>query len=140
MVDQYISALLSLDPSPTTLAMLGVCLDFCTSQKDKATIDKHKVSCLHHIMDCRFSGLLYLPLNKSRLTTLQAAMLDLYIKSVLMSKTKTHQHILDKSGSLLRHVSHSEFKELLLPSIQKTMLRSPENAMQGELLFGLSWL
>ncbi|XP_019724953.1 eIF-2-alpha kinase activator GCN1-like [Hippocampus comes] len=82
--------------------MLGVCLDFCTSQKDKATIDKHK-----------------------------GAMLDLYIKMVLMSKTKTHQHILDKSGSLLRHVSHSEFKELLLPSIQKTMLRSPENAMQA---------
>ncbi|XP_051924087.1 eIF-2-alpha kinase activator GCN1 [Hippocampus zosterae] len=102
LVDQYISALLSLDPSPTTLAMLGVCLDFCASHKDKATIDKHK-----------------------------GAMLDLYIKSVLMSKTKTHQHILDKSGSLLRHVSHSEFKELLLPSIQKTMLRSPENAMQA---------
>ncbi|XP_061622693.1 stalled ribosome sensor GCN1 isoform X2 [Phyllopteryx taeniolatus] len=100
LVDQYISTLLSLDPSPTTLAMLGVCLDFCTAQKDKATIDQHK-----------------------------SAMLDLYIKSVLMSKTKTHQHILDKSGSLLRHVCHPEFKELLLPSMQKTMLRSPENAM-----------
>ncbi|XP_054628453.1 eIF-2-alpha kinase activator GCN1 isoform X1 [Dunckerocampus dactyliophorus] len=102
LVDQYISTLLSLDPSSTTLAMLGVCLDFCTAQKDKATIDKHK-----------------------------SAMLDLYIKTVLISKTKTQQHILDKSGSLLRHVSHSEFKELLLPSVQKTMLRSPENAMQA---------
>lgn len=49
-----------------------------------------------------------------------------------MSKTKPQQHILDKSGSLLRHVTHSEFKELLLPSLQKTMLRSPENAMQSE--------
>lgn len=69
---------------------------------------------------------------------LQGAMLDLYIKAVLMSKTKPQQHILDKSGSLLRHVSHSEFKELLLPSMQKTMLRSPENAMQSEkLLFHL---
>ncbi|XP_018524768.1 eIF-2-alpha kinase activator GCN1 [Lates calcarifer] len=101
LVDQYISTLLSLDQSPTTLAMLGVCLDFCTAQKDKATIEKHK-----------------------------SALLDLYIKSVLMSKTKPQQHILDKSGSLLRHVSHSEFKELLLPTLQKTMLRSPENAMQ----------
>ncbi|KAF1388856.1 hypothetical protein PFLUV_G00067070 [Perca fluviatilis] len=101
LVDEYISTLLSLDQSPTTLAMLGVCLDFCTAQKDKATIEKHK-----------------------------SALLDLYIKSVLMSKTKPYQHILDKSGSFLRHVSHSEFKELLLPALQKTMLRSPENAMQ----------
>uniref|UniRef100_A0A7N8Y6V6 GCN1 activator of EIF2AK4 n=1 Tax=Mastacembelus armatus TaxID=205130 RepID=A0A7N8Y6V6_9TELE len=101
LVDEYISTLLSLDQSPTSLAMLGLCLDFCTTQKDKATIEKHK-----------------------------SALLDLYIKSVLMSKTKPQQHILDKSGSLVRHVSHSEFKELLLPSLQKTMLRSPENAMQ----------
>ncbi|XP_069022317.1 stalled ribosome sensor GCN1 [Embiotoca jacksoni] len=101
LVDQYISTLLTLDQSPTTLAMLGVCLDFCSAQKDKATIEKHK-----------------------------SAMLDLYVKSVLMSKTKPQQHVLDKSGSVLRHVSHSEFKELLLPTLQKTMLRSPENAMQ----------
>ncbi|KAE8291635.1 eIF-2-alpha kinase activator GCN1 [Larimichthys crocea] len=102
LVDQYISTLLSLDQSPTTLAMLGMCLDFCTAQKEKATIEKHK-----------------------------SAMLDLYIKSVLMSKTKPQQHILEKSGSLLRHVTHSEFKELLLPTLQKTMLRSPENAIQA---------
>lgn len=44
LVDQYISTLLSLDQSPTTLAMLGMCLDFCTAQKDKASIEKHKVS------------------------------------------------------------------------------------------------
>lgn len=49
-----------------------------------------------------------------------------------MSKTKPPKHILVKSGSLLRHVSHSEFKELLLPALQKTLLRSPENAMQSE--------
>lgn len=63
----------------------------------------------------------------------QSALLDLYVKSVLMSKTKPQQHILDKSASLLRHVSHPEFKEMLLPTLQKTMLRSPENAMQSEL-------
>lgn len=62
----------------------------------------------------------------------QSAVLDLYIKSVLMSKTKPQQHILDRSSSFLRHVSHSEFKDLLLPTLQKTMLRSPENAMQSE--------
>ncbi|KAM3611156.1 uncharacterized protein V6R79_014354 [Siganus canaliculatus] len=101
LVDKYISTLLSLDQSPTTLAILGMCLDFCTAQKEKETIEKHK-----------------------------SALLDLYTKTVLMSKTKPQQHILDKSGSLLRHASHSEFKEQLLPTLQKTMLRSPENAIQ----------
>lgn len=43
LVDQYISSLLRLDPSPTTLVMLGMCLDFCAAQKQKATIEKHKV-------------------------------------------------------------------------------------------------
>lgn len=62
----------------------------------------------------------------------QSALLDLYIKTVLMSKTKPQQHILDKSTSLLCHVTHSDFQELLLPALQKTMLRSPENAMQSE--------
>ncbi|XP_005746121.1 translational activator GCN1 [Pundamilia nyererei] len=101
MVNQYISTLLTLEQSPTTLALLGVCFDFCSAQKDNATIEKHR-----------------------------SALLDLYVKSVLMSKTKPQQHILDKSTSLLRHVSHPEFKETLLPTLQKTMLRSPENAMQ----------
>uniref|UniRef100_A0A3P8W649 GCN1 activator of EIF2AK4 n=1 Tax=Cynoglossus semilaevis TaxID=244447 RepID=A0A3P8W649_CYNSE len=101
LVDQYISTLLSLDQSPTTLVMLGVCLDFCSAKKDIAKIGEYKSS-----------------------------LLDLYIKSVLMSKTKSQHHILNKSSSIIRHVTHSEFKEHLLPTLQKTMLRSPENAMQ----------
>uniref|UniRef100_A0A8C2GUE6 GCN1 activator of EIF2AK4 n=1 Tax=Cyprinus carpio TaxID=7962 RepID=A0A8C2GUE6_CYPCA len=60
----------------------------------------------------------------------QAALLDLYVKTVLMSKTRPHQHILEKSGSMLRHMSHAEFKEQLLPTLQKALLRSPENSMQ----------
>ncbi|CAL8247414.1 unnamed protein product [Merluccius merluccius] len=101
LVDQYISTLLSLDQNPVHLVLLGVCFDFCTAQKDMATINKHK-----------------------------SALLDLYMKSVLMSKTRPQQHVLNKSSSMLRHISHSEFKDMLLPAMQKTMLRSPENAMQ----------
>lgn len=44
MVNQYISTLLTLEQSPTTLALLGVCFDFCSAQKDNATIEKHRVS------------------------------------------------------------------------------------------------
>ncbi|KAJ3604484.1 hypothetical protein NHX12_029224 [Muraenolepis orangiensis] len=101
LVDQYISTLLSLEQNPVRLVLLGVCFDFCTAQKDMGTINKHK-----------------------------SAVLDLYMKSALMSKTRPQQHVLSKSGSMLHHVSHAEFKDLLLPAMQKAMLRSPENAMQ----------
>ncbi|KAJ8263285.1 hypothetical protein COCON_G00157420 [Conger conger] len=101
LVDEYMSTLLSLDQNPGSLALLGMCVDFCTAQKDTGTIQKHK-----------------------------GAMLELYLKTVLMSKTPPPQHILERSGSVLRHVSHPEFKEQLLPALQKAMLRSPENSMQ----------
>nr|XP_055023389.1 eIF-2-alpha kinase activator GCN1 [Misgurnus anguillicaudatus] len=101
LVDQYMSSLLSLDQNCVSLPLLALCVDFCTAQKDINTINKHK-----------------------------AALLDLYMKTVLMSKTRPLQHILEKSGSILRHVSHSEFKEHLLPTLQKALLRSPENSMQ----------
>ncbi|XP_026072938.1 eIF-2-alpha kinase activator GCN1-like [Carassius auratus] len=100
LVDQYMSTLLSLDQSCVCVPLLGLCVDFCTAHKDIATINKHK-----------------------------ASLLDLYVKTVLMSKTRPHQHILEKSGSMLRHMSHAEFKEQLLPTLQKALLRSPENSM-----------
>uniref|UniRef100_A0A671RTK2 TOG domain-containing protein n=1 Tax=Sinocyclocheilus anshuiensis TaxID=1608454 RepID=A0A671RTK2_9TELE len=95
------STLLCLDQSCVSVPLLGLCVDFCSAQRDIATINKHK-----------------------------AAFLDLYMKTVLMSKTRPHQHILEKSGSMLRHMSHAEFKEQLLPTLQKALLRSPENSMQ----------
>lgn len=134
-MDQYFSTLLSLDQSPTTLAMLGICLDFCTAHKDKETIEKHKVSSFFYLTESQVAVFDTTIINLvSTNFFFQSALLDLYIKSVLMSKTKPQQHILDKSGSLLRHVSHSEFKDLLLPTLQKTMLRSPENAIHSKML------
>ncbi|XP_063049670.1 stalled ribosome sensor GCN1 [Engraulis encrasicolus] len=101
LVDECMTTVLAAEASSTSLALLGVCADFCTAQKDLATVHKHK-----------------------------GAMLELYVKTVLMSKTVPHQHILERSGSVLRHVTHEEFKDQLLPTLQKAMLRSPENCMQ----------
>lgn len=39
----------------------------------------------------------------------------------------------DNCAPLLRYVSHSEFKDLVLPALQKSLLRSPENAIESEL-------
>uniref|UniRef100_A0A672Q2U8 GCN1 activator of EIF2AK4 n=1 Tax=Sinocyclocheilus grahami TaxID=75366 RepID=A0A672Q2U8_SINGR len=99
LVDQYMSTLLSLDQSCVSVPLLGLCVDFCTA---------------------------------SNTVVFQAALLDLYVKTVLMSKTRPLK--LDvcfqvKSGSMLRHMSHTEFKEQLLPTLQKALLRSPENSM-----------
>ena len=40
---------------------------------------------------------------------------------------------------LLCHLTHDEFKNSVLPAVQKAMLRSPENVMQGRLLAEMSF-
>ncbi|XP_026540403.1 eIF-2-alpha kinase activator GCN1 [Notechis scutatus] len=101
LVDQYLSIILHLEANQGYAIMLGFLVQFCTSQKDLSTINKHK-----------------------------AALLDFYVKTILMSKTKPHKHILDNCAPLLRYVSHSEFKDLMLPALQKSLLRSSENAIE----------
>uniref|UniRef100_A0A673J661 EIF-2-alpha kinase activator GCN1-like n=1 Tax=Sinocyclocheilus rhinocerous TaxID=307959 RepID=A0A673J661_9TELE len=110
LVDQYMSTLLCLDQSCVSVPLLGLCVDFCSALL------------LVVIVLCSF--------NSSNAIVFQATFLDLYMKTVLMSKTRPHQHIL--GGSMLRHMSHAEFKEQLLPTLQKALLRSPENSMQSE--------
>ncbi|XP_039627562.1 eIF-2-alpha kinase activator GCN1 isoform X1 [Polypterus senegalus] len=101
LADQYVSTVLALEQNQTHMCMLGVLLDYCSASKDVTTIQKHKT-----------------------------ALLDLYTKTVLMSKTKPHKHVLDKCAPLLRQVNHHEFKDVLLPTLQKSMLRSPENVIE----------
>ncbi|XP_043572024.1 eIF-2-alpha kinase activator GCN1 [Chiloscyllium plagiosum] len=101
LAQQYLATTVSLEPNPLHLAMLGVLVQYCTDQKDIATINKHK--------------------NQ---------MLDLYMKTVLMSKTKPPKYLLERCEPLLRHVSHEEFKSSLLPTMHKSILRSPENVIE----------
>nr|XP_033809981.1 eIF-2-alpha kinase activator GCN1 isoform X2 [Geotrypetes seraphini] len=101
LVDQYFSTTLCLEPHQSYTAMLGLLVQFCTSQKEVEVIRRHKSS-----------------------------LLDFYIKMVLMSKQKPEKYVLDACGPLVRHISHTEFKDLLLPTLQKSLLRSPENVIQ----------
>ncbi|KAJ7309597.1 hypothetical protein JRQ81_007650, partial [Phrynocephalus forsythii] len=102
LVDQYLSVILGLEASQAYAAMLGLLVQFCTGQKELGIVNRHK-----------------------------SALLDFYMKTILMSKTKPQKHLLDKCAPLLRYVSHSEFKDLLLPALQKSLLRSPENAIEA---------
>lgn len=89
----------------------------------------------------------------------QSALLDFYLKTILMSKTKPQKHVLvrqclellvmlshrqhcpvlsalsplqDSCSPLLRYMSHAEFKDSVLPTLQKSLLRSPENVIESE--------
>jgi len=43
----------------------------------------------------------------------------------------------DSCSPLLRYVSHAEFKDLVLPTLQKSLLRSPENVIESESVISL---
>uniref|UniRef100_M3XH46 Stalled ribosome sensor GCN1-like N-terminal domain-containing protein n=1 Tax=Latimeria chalumnae TaxID=7897 RepID=M3XH46_LATCH len=98
---EYMSTALSLEPNQSYLGMLGIVVQFCSTQKDLTTVNKH-----------------------------QSALVELFVKTVLMSKTKPQKHILDNCVPLLRHFTHQDFKETVLPTLQKSLLRSPENVIE----------
>lgn len=43
LVEQYLSAILSLEPSPSYAGLLGLLVQFCTSQKELDVVNQHKV-------------------------------------------------------------------------------------------------
>ncbi|XP_006019968.1 eIF-2-alpha kinase activator GCN1 [Alligator sinensis] len=101
LVDQYLSVILGLEPNQSYAAMLGLLVQFCTIQKEMDVVNRHK-----------------------------SALLDFYVKTILMSKTKPQKHLLENCSPLLRYMSHTEFKDLVLPTLQKSLLRSPENVIE----------
>ncbi|NXD39989.1 GCN1 kinase, partial [Copsychus sechellarum] len=101
LVDQYLSVILGLEPNQSYAAMLGLVVQFCTAQKEMDIIKRYK-----------------------------SALLDFYLKTILMSKTKPQKHVLDSCSPLLRYMSHPEFKDSVLPTLQKSLLRSPENVIE----------
>ncbi|XP_055986980.1 stalled ribosome sensor GCN1 [Sorex fumeus] len=101
LVEQYLSAILSLEPNQNYVGMLGLLVQFCTDHKEMDVVGQHK-----------------------------AALLEFYVKNILMSKVKPQKYLLDSCAPLLRYMSHAEFKDLILPTIQKSLLRSPENVIE----------
>ncbi|KAM9194723.1 stalled ribosome sensor GCN1 [Dugong dugon] len=101
LVEQYLLAILSLEPNQNYAGMLGLLVQFCTNHREMDVVTRHK-----------------------------GVLLDFYMKNVLMSKVKPQKYLLDSCAPLLRYMSHSEFKDLILPTIQKSLLRSPENVIE----------
>ena len=62
-------------------------------------------------------------------SSLKSKLIEILVKTILAAKTKTNSHIIRGTYPLLRRVNHDEFKEHLLPSLLKAMLRNPEIVM-----------
>ncbi|XP_049938173.1 eIF-2-alpha kinase activator GCN1 [Schistocerca serialis cubense] len=107
----YVNAITNLDPGAHVL-VLGSCLiQYLTCIKKTDLFNKFK-----------------------------AHLLDIFIKVAISCKTKPSLFLIEESRPLLRHVTHEEFKQTLLPAMQKAMLRNPEVILEciGYVLVGLS--
>ncbi|KAM4708063.1 stalled ribosome sensor GCN1 [Discoglossus pictus] len=101
LVDRYLDTIVTLEPNPNFAGVLGLSAKFCMRHKEMEILNKYRNN-----------------------------LLDFYVKMVLMSKGKPPKYILESCVPLLQHLSHSEFKEQVLPMLQKSLLRSPENVIE----------
>ncbi|XP_013411317.1 eIF-2-alpha kinase activator GCN1 [Lingula anatina] len=65
------------------------------------------------------------------LTKYKGHFVEQYLKGVLGSRTKPAVHLLESCKEFLRHISHEDFKDKILPAVQKAMLRNPEIVLQA---------
>ncbi|XP_072271584.1 stalled ribosome sensor GCN1 [Pyxicephalus adspersus] len=101
LVEKYLDAVFSLEPNQNVAGILGLAVQFCVKQNKKEILNKYR-----------------------------SKFLDFYVKTILMSKVKPPKYILESSTPLLQHITHDEFKEHILPMLQKSLLRSPENVIE----------
>ncbi|XP_077511063.1 lethal (3) 80Fj [Amblyomma americanum] len=100
--NSYVEVLSSLEPSCAVLLTWCFLIAYLDAQKQRDVIHSHK-----------------------------AKFLEVFKTVVLMSKTPPPTHVLEHSRCLLRHATHEDFKEQLMPALQKAMLRNPEIIMES---------
>ncbi|KAH9524200.1 translational activator of GCN4 [Bulinus truncatus] len=96
-IEKYADIVAGLEQSALTLPLIGLVMKYLASNKMSDTIQKHK-----------------------------STFLDIYLKQVIASRAAPSRAVLFNNTELLRHCTHEDFKELVLPAIQKAMLRNPE--------------
>ncbi|XP_052833677.1 eIF-2-alpha kinase activator GCN1 [Octopus bimaculoides] len=69
--------------------------------------------------------------NKECIQACKKPFCDLYLKQVLAYRSTPPLHLLENCQSLLRHVNHEDFNEILQPAAQKATLRNPEIILQA---------
>ncbi|KAF7989110.1 hypothetical protein HCN44_007420 [Aphidius gifuensis] len=78
--------------------------------------------------------------NEILIDTFKEKILDAFIKLTISCKKKPQLFVVDASYPLLNRITHDEFKNQLLPAMQRGMLRNPELIIGsvGHILSGLS--
>ena len=61
----------------------------------------------------------------------KSTLMDLLVKLVISNKIKTQPHVLRSLQPLFKTITHDEFKNSLLPTMSKAMLRNPELVMEA---------
>ncbi|XP_039292554.1 eIF-2-alpha kinase activator GCN1 [Nilaparvata lugens] len=111
MVELYGNALSSLPATAHTVVFGSYFLQFLGESKQNDIIEKYKPN-----------------------------LLDILLKVGVSCKVQPPAFLLDEARPLLLRVKHDEFSQLLLPAMQKAMLRNPEIILQsvGKILQGVS--
>ncbi|RMX46865.1 hypothetical protein pdam_00022068, partial [Pocillopora damicornis] len=99
---KYAEAISKLEASQENCCLTGLLFNFCTKNKDVETIGKFKKT-----------------------------LLEMYVKAVINSKTRPSHHVLVNIPPLLSHVTHDDFSSLILPALQKSLLRNPEVVLES---------
>ncbi|XP_068678677.1 stalled ribosome sensor GCN1-like [Montipora foliosa] len=99
---KYAEAISNMDSAQELGCLTGFLFNFCTKNKETETIN-----------------------------TFKKPLLEMYLKAVISSKTRPAKHVLVHIGSLLSYATHDDFSDLILPAVQKSLLRNPEIVLES---------
>ena len=102
---------------------------------DKQWSDPNNVSkylSVYKLLDPSLPGLVLGSVLSAKTEDLaKSTLLDLLVKLVISNKIKTQPHVLRSLQPLFKTITHDEFKNSLLPTMSKAMLRNPELVMEA---------
>ncbi|XP_069136043.1 stalled ribosome sensor GCN1-like [Argopecten irradians] len=110
-VEEYTQLLTEVEASMFVLSPAGIVMTYLTKTKNQELLKKFKGS-----------------------------FLDMYTKQVLGSRTKPCVQLLISCNHVMRHCTHQDFQDTLMPATKKGMLRNPESILQavGYMIIGQS--
>ncbi|XP_014216178.1 eIF-2-alpha kinase activator GCN1 [Copidosoma floridanum] len=109
--EKYVNVLINAEASEGLVALAGLLTTYLIAAKKNELSDKLKIG-----------------------------ILDTFLKVCVSCKKKPNLYIIDAAIPFLKQISHDDFKNQLLPALQKAMLRNPEIIIEtvGHILSGLS--
>lgn len=109
--EKYVDVLIAAEANEGVVALSGLLITYLIASDKKDLIDK-----------------------------LKTGVLNTFIKVCVSCKKKPDLYIIDAAAPFLKRISHDDFKNQLLPALQKAMLRNPEIIIEtvGHILSRLS--